>query len=505
MINRSLHRLHVACRRFALPLLVASASLHLAAVARAQGPLAKRIDRLLDRPPFDRATWSVLAADSAGRVLYQRNADRLMIPASNNKLLVGGIGMALLGPDYRVTTSIYGGGPLENGVLLGDLIVYGRGDPTFSAHCYGIDTLAMGACDSVWTGIDALADSLVARGVQQIAGAIVGDGSYFDPQLVHDAWEQYDLNWWYAAPVSGLGFNDNSVDVSWKPGPRPGAPAQVSFEPDLSFFSFQNRSRTTLAGVPRTLDFFRQPGTMFVWAEGTVPLDNSGRTEYFALPDPNLYFAHALRSSLARKGISVAGPTLSTTDSLRYREAREAPALVSRQSRPLSDFIFPILNSSQNWFAEMLLKIIGRERGAAGSWSEGLQVERRFLIDSVGVDSSAFALVDASGLAKNNLVTTRTLAQILGYTRSRAGGDAFVRALPRAGQLGSLRQRFVGTPVEGHVVAKTGSVSRVNALSGYLERPKGGPLVFSIIVNNHTAPSRAVLAEIDSVVVEMAK
>src|SRR6185503_18044319 len=171
--------------------------------------------------------------------------------------------------------------------------------------------------------------------------------------------------------------------------------------------------RTTPAGTPRTLDFFREPGTMLIWSEGTVPLDNNGRTEYFALPDPNLYFAHALRASLARKGISVGGPTLSTTDSLRYHEAREAPALVSLQSRPLSDYLFPILNSSQNWFAEMLLKQLGRERGAGGSWTEGLKVERRFLVDSMGVDSTAFAVVDASGLAKNNLVSPRAFAQVL--------------------------------------------------------------------------------------------
>jgi D-alanyl-D-alanine carboxypeptidase/D-alanyl-D-alanine-endopeptidase (penicillin-binding protein 4) len=353
--------------------------------------------------------------------------------------------------------------------------------------------------------MDALADSLVARGVQHVTGAIVGDGSYFEPQLVHDAWEEYDLNWWYAAPVSALGFNDNSVDISWKPGPRVGAPAAVSFQPELGLFLFENRSRTTPPGTPRTIDFFRQPGTMFVWAEGTVPLDNNGRTEYFALPDPNLYFAHALRSSLARKGISVAGPTLSTTDSTRYHEAREAPALASLQSRPLSDMLFPILNSSQNWFAEMLCKIVGRERGLAGSWSEGIKVERRFLIDSVGVDSTAFAAADASGLAKNNLVTPRAFAQILAFTRRHPNHDAFVRALPHAGQPGSLNNRFKGTALDGKVIAKTGSVSRVNALSGYIEREKGGPLVFSIVINNHLVANRMVLAQIDSVVVEMGK
>ena len=438
-------------------------------------------------------------------MLFERNGDRLFIPASNAKLLVSTTAWSLLGPDYRVTTSIYGAGALADGVLNGDLVIYGRGDPTFSQRCYGTDSLSPGACDSLWVRIDGLADSLVARGVQQIAGAIVGDGSYFEPQVIHDAWEQYDLNWWYAAPVSGLGFNDNSVNVTWKPGLKVGAPTAITFEPELGNFSFENRTRTSPPGTPRTIDFFREPGTMRIWAQGTVPLGHKGLTEYFALPDPNLYFAQALRAALNRKGVSVAGPTLSTTDSLRYREAREAPALVTSTSRPLSDLLFPILNASQNWFAEMLLKVVGRERGAAGSWSEGLRVERQFLVDSVGLDSTSFTVTDASGLAKNNLIAPRAFARVLAFMRSRPGNATFFRSLPRAGQPGSLKDRFTGTPLEGRVAAKTGSVSRVNALSGYLERPKGGTLVFSIIVNSHAARYREILAEIDAVVLEMAK
>jgi D-alanyl-D-alanine carboxypeptidase/D-alanyl-D-alanine-endopeptidase (penicillin-binding protein 4) len=504
MINRSLRWLHPIWRvapRAASAL--AFLSVLLATPGLAQKDLAKRIDRLLDLPPFDRATWGVVLADSTGKVLYERNANRLFVPASNNKLLVTSAASALLGPNFRITTSIYGTGTLENGVLKGDLVAYGRGNPMFTSRCYGVDTLAPGACDSLWSGLDALADSLASRGVQQVTGAIVGDGSYFESQLLHEAWEQYDLNWWYAAPVSGLGFNDNSVNITWGPGPKTGSPASVTFAPELGFFLFENRSRTTLAGTPRTLDFFRQPGAMFIWAEGTVPLDNTGRTEYFALPDPNLYFARALRTALARKGINVSGPTLSTTDSLVYREARQTPALASVVSRPLSDLLFPILNSSQNWYAEMLLKLLGRERGQAGSWSEGLRVEKRFLLDSVGVDSTAFVATDGSGLAKNNLVTPRALMQILAFTRRHPAGAAFMRALPHAGQLGSLSKRFVGTPLEGRVVAKTGSVSRVNTLSGFIQRDKGGPLVFSILVNNQAAGTRALLAQIDSVVVEM--
>lgn len=435
--------------------------------------------------------------------MYQRNADLLFVPASTAKLAVAAAASALLPPDFRITTSFYGTGPLTDGVLQGDLVVYGRGDPGFAAHCYGPDTLAAGVCEAMWTRMDALADSLASRGVNEVAGAIVADGSYFDGTLVHPEWEGYDLNWWYAAPVSGLGFNDNSVNITWQPGPRVGAPALIRFEPDLANFEFENRTRTTRAGTRRTIDFFRRPGTTFIWGEGNVPVDRPGRTEYFALPDPNLYFAQALRAALERRGVGVAGPTLATTDSVLYRAAREQPALVDVGSRPMAELIYPLLNSSHNWYAEMLVKLLGRERGEGGSWPAGLDVVRRFLTDSAGVDTSAFNLRDGSGLARGNLISPRAVVQLLRYMRERPDNAAFLLALPRPGS-GTLRDRLRCTAVDGHLSAKTGSLGQVNSLAGYLERPNGGAYTFDIVANNHPARYADGVAHIDSLVLALA-
>lgn len=475
------------------------------AAAAAQGNLARRVDRLLDAPPFARAHWGVLVVDETGRERYARNAERLFVPASTLKLVVTAAASALLAPDFHPGVSVYGTGPVEDDVLGGDLVVFGRGDPMYSARCYGSDTLAAGACDSVWTRMDALADSIAAHGIRHVTGSIVGDGSYFDAELVHPAWESYDLNWWYAAPVSGLGFNDNSVDVTWGPGPRVGAPAEIQFAPDLGLFTFENRTRTAPAGRRRTIDFFRHPGTMRIWAEGAVPLGHRTRTEYFALPDPNHYFAAALRAALAARGVSIAGPTLSTTDSTRYRAYREIPALVTLCSRSLADYVFPILNSSQNWFAETLLKTLGARLGGAGSWNAGLAVERRFLIDSVGIDSTQFALVDGSGLAAGNLVTPRALVRLLRYMQAHPNNAGFLRGLPRAGQRGSLRDRFADTPLAGRVIAKTGSINRVNSLAGYLERPDGRVWTLAVMVNGRTGSYDEALARIDAVVREIGR
>jgi serine-type D-Ala-D-Ala carboxypeptidase/endopeptidase (penicillin-binding protein 4) len=469
--------------------------------------LAKRLDARLDRPPFNRQLWGVALADENGRLLYSRNADRLFIPASNTKVVVSAVASALLPPDWRVKTSVYGG-PVVGGVLLGDLVLYGRGDPTMDRRCYATDSTLPGVCDSdPFIRLRQLADSLRARGVRLVQGDLVGDGSYFESTLVHPNWEQFDLNWWYAAPVSGLGFNDNSVDFTWQAGPAPGAPAAITMTPDLGDLAFENRTVTVPPGGESDIGdrFFRHPGTLQIWAEGTVALDHPRRTESFALPDPNLYAARALRQALADAGIAIAGTTRSTTDSTVYAQLRATMPLAEVSSRPLRDWIFPILNSSQNWFSEMLLKQLGKQFGRGGSWPNGLEVERRFLIDSVRVDSTQISLSDGSGLSSSNLVSPLAFTQILRYIRRHPRYATFATALPLAGAAGSLKSRFIGTPLAARVRAKTGSISRVNSLSGYIELDRRRALTFSVQANHHAQPSRVILDAIDSVVVEMGR
>ena len=188
-----------------------------------------------------------------------------------------------------------------------------------------------------------------------------------------------------------------------------------------------------------------------------------------------------------------------------YRQARATPALEEITSRPLREWVFPILNRSQNWFAEMLLKQLGRQFGRAGSWDEGLAVERRFLIDSVKVDSTEFHLVDGSGLSSGNLISPAAFTRILRYIRTRPRAQTFLTGLPRSGAVGSLRNRFVGTPLQGRVQAKDGSIGGVNSLSGFIERPDGKVWTFSVQANHHAQPGRQVIMRIDSVVVEMGR
>jgi D-alanyl-D-alanine carboxypeptidase/D-alanyl-D-alanine-endopeptidase (penicillin-binding protein 4) len=489
-------------------LILASLTISGAAASLGAQSLQQRLNRLLDAPPFNRATWNIYAQDDRGRVLVNHNGDRLSVPASNTKLVVAATATVLLPVDFRPRTSLYTNGTLTAGELQGDLVLYGRGDPTWSERCYTIDTLAPGGCDSTWTALDAIADSLRARGVKRITGRIVGDGSYFEPTITHWNWGSFDLNWWYAAPVSGLGFHDNSVDFQITPGPFVDASPVISWNPDLNLFTFENRARTVAADSGSTIgdNFFRKPGTLDIWAEGTVALGRTPWIESFALPDPNLYAARALATSLRRKGIAVEGGAASTVDSLAYRTLRCCGnPTVEYRGRPLPDIVFPILNVSQNWFAEMLLKILAREVGDTGSWAKGLDVEKRFLIDSVKIDSTAFSLEDGSGLAAGNLMAPHAFVQLLAYMYRHPKRAPFLAALPRAQQRGSLLRRFQRTPLEGRVLAKTGSIDRVNTLSGYIEKADGHVITFSIQANAHAVPTRQMLAQIDSVVVQLAR
>jgi D-alanyl-D-alanine carboxypeptidase/D-alanyl-D-alanine-endopeptidase (penicillin-binding protein 4) len=472
-----------------------------------QTDLASRINRRLNTVPFNRQLWGLALVDERGRLLYGQNESRMFVPASNTKLVVGAVAAALLPPDWRVKTSVYGG-PVMNGVLQSDLILYGRGDPTMGRRCYAVDSTLAGVCDlDPFARLRQLAESLRARGIRTVAGDVVGDGSYFEPTLIHPNWESFDLNWWYAAPVSALGFHDNSVDFQWQPGPAVGTPAIITFTPNLGDIAFENRTMTIAAGGESDIAdrFFRHPGTLQIWAEGTVSLDNPRRTDSFAIPDPSLYAARALRKTLLDAGIAVLGTTRSTTDSLLYAAMRSGRPLAEIQSRPLRDWIFPIMNTSQNWFAEMVLKQLGKQFGKAGSWPEGLAVERRFLIDSVRVDSTQFSLSDASGLSSSNLVSPLVFTQLLRFMRQHRQSATYIAGLPQAGLVGSLKNRFLGTTLAGRVRAKTGSISRVQSLSGYIELGGGRALTFSVLANHHAEPSKTMLAAIDSVVMEMGR
>ncbi len=470
-----------------LVLTAASASGPLVAQAR-PASLAARFDRLLDGPPFDRALWGVAIADARGRIVYERNGGRLFVPASNVKVVVSAAALWLLPADYRFRTSVYAAGPLADSVIRGDLVLYGRGDPTLSGRFARSRTRPL----------EDLADSLRARGIRRVEGDVVGDASWFDSLTVHPDWEGGDLVWGFAAPVSALGFSDNAVDVRITPAGM-GARPLLEVDPDFGTLLLANHARTVPRDSARRFDLRRVVGTNVVAADGDVPADARPRTESLAVPDGALYTAEAFRRALEARGISVAGRARSLYDPGVYATLRRDAPLAERRSPPLDSVLVPILESSNNWYAEMLLKTIGRELTGSGSWDSALAVERRWLADSVRVDTTMIYLSDASGLSHHDLVAPRAFVQLLRRMQSHPRFEAFRNALPEGGREGTLRTRFRRSAVLGRVTAKTGSIGNVNTLTGYVE--KDGQLwTFSIQLNNHAARSRDAIQRIDEIV-----
>lgn len=440
-----------------------------------------------------RAHWGVAVYElAARRWVLLHDADRYFVPASNLKLVVSAVALERLGPGFTYRTSVYGTAPVgAEGTLRGDLVLYGRGDPNLS-----------GRYASTMTAIfEALADSLAARGLARVTGDLIADESRWDADYVRGDWESYDLLWWYAAPVGALGFNDNSIDFVIRPGARIGDPPVVEGEPPTAFYTLENRATTGPAGSPATFDLTREPGTNRITAYGVVPLGAEPRTEYFAIVDPAGYAGTVFREVLTRRGIAVEGRVRSVSTADRSPVAAgDTVSLAAHVSPPLSRVVESINSRSQNWHAEQLLKTLGREAASEGSWEAGLAVERETLA-ALGVDTTAFLLRDASGLSAANLATPRALVDLLVRMRERPHGDVLVASLPVAGESGSLERRYLNTPGEGRVQAKTGFIENVYALSGYLTTLAEREYAFSIIVNGIGAEDPdEVMAAIDELV-----
>ena len=459
-----------------------------ATAQQGRAELESAIAAVIDAPAMRRAHWGIAVQDLAtGTVLYEHDAAKLFIPASNQKLIVTAAAAHHLPRDYRHRTEIASMGAVQIGVLDGDLILRGSGDPTISGRYEPTMT----------TVFERWADSLSARGFTRIDGGIIVDQTRFDASMRHGDWSAYDLNWWYAAPVAPFGFNDNSVDFRVEAGAAVGAPARITWQPESEFVVLQNNTTTTAAGTDYTLDFDRIPGTDTVFAYGQLPIDADVRTESFAVRDPGYYAAFVLRDVLARKGITVRDPDITVVYS--PSTAPEGMTLFEYASPPLEQVIRPILQTSQNWFAEMLLKTLGTEVGDGGSFAAGVEVERRFLVDVVGIDSTAFEIRDASGLSSGNLITPQALTELVRYIARTPQLAAVHGALPVSGaETGSLRRRL--TDLSGRVRAKTGSISNVDSLTGIVTTASGRELAFAILANNTGAPGSAVRAAIDDVV-----
>jgi serine-type D-Ala-D-Ala carboxypeptidase/endopeptidase (penicillin-binding protein 4) len=346
----------------------------------------------------------------------------------------------------------------------------------------------------------------------------VADDSYFAFERYGEGWSQDDLVWADGAPVSALTINDNVVFVNILPGAHPGDKAFVSITPFADYYAIDNRLMTTPSGTGRRIYINREPGSTQLTLWGTIPVDDTGANEGLAIEDPAEFAATLFRHLLEVRGIAIYGKqrtrhtelaNLTTFTSTVVaggggdEHSLTSPAgplvLAEYQSAPLSEDIQVINKVSQNLHAEILLRLLGREKGTAGTVEAGLEVLRGFL-NNAGVSSDEYDFHDGSGLSRQNLVTPHAIVQLLQYAASQPWGSEFRQSLPAAGVDGSLADRLKDLQPGVQVFGKTGSLGGVKSLSGYAVTAKGEQLVFSIMSNNESASSKRVTDAIDSIV-----
>jgi serine-type D-Ala-D-Ala carboxypeptidase/endopeptidase (penicillin-binding protein 4) len=529
--------LRLPARAYVVLVLLLSASL-VAAPAKKAPPkknLGEQIKAILNRPELTRAHWGLDVADlDSGKTVYSLNADQLFIPASNTKLFTTAAALATARPDYRFHTTIETSGKIDGeGRLLGDLVIVGRGDPNISGRVvpFMLKTERVPPHTQV---LEEMADQLAARGLKIVDGDLIGDDTFYSPQRYGEGWAQDDLQWIDGAPVSALTFNDNVVFVNIQPAEHDGDKALLTPEPENSYYEIENRIVTTAAGVARKIGIHRDTGSKKVLMWGTIPLGDPGAKEFLAIEDPAEFTAQLFRALLERRGITVTGKTgarhgeigqfydlpasLAATlpgdrrqrccsaeqpapapDATPSSAPAPAEVLAEHVSLPFIEDVRIINKTSQNLHAELALRLTGKLAGPGGSFEGGGAAVKQFLLQA-GLSEEEFVFLDGSGLSRRNLVTPAAVVRLLVFASRQPWGPAFEESLPLSGTDGSLQDRFVKTSAIGQVHAKTGTLSHVNALSGYARTLGGRRLVFSIFCNNHNLPSSKTLAAIDEIV-----
>ncbi len=498
--------------------------------------MAAQIEAIIHQPQMASAHWGIDVLDlTSGKVIYSLNPEHLFLPASNTKLLTTAAALAIAGPDYRIHTTVETTGKLDaQGRLLGDLVIVGRGDANISGRVlpYQLKTERISPPTQV---LEELADQIVQKGVKIVDGDLIGDDTFYAAQRYGEGWALDDLQWIDGAPVSALSFNDNLIFLKIHPGEQVGEKALVTMDPDNNSYEVDNRIVTSAAGVDRKIGLHRDPGSPKVVLWGSIPLGDAGLSEAISIDDPAQFTADLFRGILEKRGITLTGKARARHGELAQffdqppppvvgtaaRNSRRccmgasdtstaasaiatAQVLAEHVSLPLLEDVRVTNKASQNLHAELLLRLIGRLKGGVGSFEDGSAARRQFLLNA-GLRGDEFYLLDGSGLSRRDLITPAAVVQLLIYASRQPWGAAFEQTLPVAGADGSLAERFLNTPAGGLVHAKTGTLSHVNALSGYGETRSGKRLVFSIFCNNHNQPSAKVVAAIDAIVVLLVK
>src|SRR5438132_1361451 len=448
--------------------------------------LAREINRLIDESGLAQARWGVVVKSLAGgQLLYSRNGDKLFTPASNMKIYTTAVALDLLGSDYHWRTSVYAARQIDaSGTLDGDLILYGRGAPDLDSFKKD--------------GLPALAAQLYEQGLRRVRGNIVGDESYFRGELFGLGWQWNDLQWYFGAQPSALSVDQNSVTLKISPAAKPGSAPALSLDHQGDYLRLINNTTTVARGEATTIGINRglSDNELRVWGE--FPLGARPFSAYLSVPNPALWAATLFKQALVTRGITVDGESSSRDFRVAEKDRfdpQKALEMAHLDSESLGEIIHRTNKESNNLYAELILRTLGKERGATapdpdprknrqrGDDEAGLAVIKLWLSQHQ-ISTDGLGLRDGCGLSRLDLVTPDATASLLEAIAKTNSASTFHDSLPVAGRDGTLSARLHREA--GRIYAKTGSLTYDHSLSGYATTENGQVLVFAIFCNDAT-------------------
>ncbi|GAM16499.1 D-alanyl-D-alanine carboxypeptidase/D-alanyl-D-alanine endopeptidase [Mesobacillus selenatarsenatis] len=436
------------------------------------GELSTEIGKLLTKEQvLDGALVGVsIRSAEDGKLLYEHIGDTRLQPASVLKMFTAAAAFSVLGEEYRFTTEVLADGEIDGGTLAGDLVLKGMGDPTLLP-----------------ADLDEIALKLKNKGIKKVSGDLVADDSWYD-----DVRYSKDLTWndehqYYGAQVSALTASPNldydaaTVIVNILPGKK-GKAANISLEPETDYVKILNETVTVDPEGEHDIIIEREHGSNSILVRGTIPAGAHKEREWVAVWEPSLYAGSLFKKSLEDHGIKVVGKIITG------RSTETMTRLISHKSMPLADLMIPFMKLSNNGHAEVLVKEMGKFVHGEGSWEKGLEVMAAEL-SRIGIDTSRLVLRDGSGISHANLIPANEITKLLYLAQKEKWFPAFQHSLPVAGvELrmvgGTMRNRLKEEHLKGRVSAKTGTLTGVSTLAGYVKTNSGETLIFSVLLNN---------------------
>lgn len=420
--------------------------------------------------------WGVMVQPVGDRTpLYNWNATTQFIPASTNKLLTSAAALQKFGANYRIRTSVTGRG---TGSVLSSLRLIGRGDPSLTT-----------------AKLSQLAQQLRQRGIRQV-NQLIGDDTYFRGAAINPNWHPDDLTQAYASPVNSLILNQNAINLTVFPQ-RVGQALRVQWDDPSDASDWRLSSDTATVGANGTeyLDIDRSGSLISL--EGQLRAGSESEGVGVSVPNPGNYLVQKFRNVLTRSAIQVDNSTLVKSTPAPVGEVE----LAFVESAPMSELIYETNQESNNLYAEALLKGMGSAQTPTSldATASGAAAVKSILAP-LGVNPNGYTMVDGSGLARRNRVSSQALVQVLQAMAQSPHAEVFRRSLPIGGVSGTLKSRFRGTPLQGRVFAKTGTISGAIALAGYVNPPNYSPLSFSILVNYSGSSVTTLRRSMDQVV-----